>query len=74
MPSLPVILIAQDDPHSWCAPNVNMDSPIHHRAPFCSTLPKYSNDLVPAAGTALGFSQTAAFKNEKVEMERRQGL
>lgn len=73
MPSLPRILIAQDDPHSCCAPNVNTDSPIHHGAPFCSTRPKYSDDLVPAAGTALRFSKTAVLKNEEVEMERRQG-
>lgn len=39
MPSLLRMLIAQDDPHSCCAPNVNMDSPIHHRVPFCSTCP-----------------------------------
>lgn len=74
MPSLPRILIAQDNPHSCCTPNVNTDSPIHHGAPFRSTCPKYSNDLVPAAGTALCFSKTAAFKNEEVEMEKRQGL
>lgn len=73
-PSLPRILIVQADPHSCCTPNVNTDSPIHHRTPFCSTRPKYSNDLVPAAGTALRFSKTVAFKNEAVEVERRQGL
>lgn len=74
MPSLPRILIAQDNPHSCCTPNVNTDSPIHHGAPFCSTCPKYSNDLVPAAGNALCFSKTVAFKNEEVEMEKQQGL
>lgn len=73
MPSLPRILIAQDDPHSCCTPNVNTDRPIHHRTPLCSTRPKYSNDLVPAAGTALRFLKTVEFKNEEVEMERRQG-
>lgn len=40
--------------HTQC----NMDSLIHHRTPSCSTRPKYSNDLVPAAGTALRFSKT----------------
>ena len=74
MPSLPRILIVQDDPHSCCTPNVNTDSSIHHKTPFCRTCPKYSNDLVPAAGTALRFSQTVVFKNEEVEMARRQGL
>ena len=73
-PGLPRILIVRDDPHSCCTPSVNTDSPIHHRTPFCSTRPKYSNDLVPAAGTALHFSKTLAFKNEAVEVERRQGL
>lgn len=60
--------------HSRCTPSVNTDSPIHHTTPFRSTRPKYSNDLVPAAGTALRFSKTVAFKNEAVEVERRQGL
>ena len=65
--------IARDDPHSHCTPRVNTDSPIHHTAPFPSARPKYSNDLGPAAGTALRFSKTVAFKNEEVEMKRRQG-
>lgn len=74
MPSLPRILIAQDDPHSCCTPSVNTDSPIYHKTPFHSTRPKNSDDLVSAAGSTLRFSKTAAFKNEAVEMERRQGL
>lgn len=37
-------------------------------------MPKHSDDLVPAAGTALRFSETAAFKNEVAETERGQGL
>lgn len=74
MPSLPRILIEQDDPHSCCTPNVNTDSSIHHKTPFRRTRPKYRDDLVLAAGTALRFSQTVVFKNEEVEMERRQGL
>lgn len=74
MPSLPRILIARDDPHSCCTPNANTDSPIHHRTPFYSLCPKHSNDLVPAAGTALCYSKRVVFKNEDVEMERRQGL
>lgn len=73
VPSLPRMLTVQDDPHSCCTPNVNTDSPIHHRTPFQSTRPEQSSDLVPAAGS-VRFSKTAAFKNEEVEMERRQGL
>lgn len=51
MPSLHRVLIAQWDSHSCSAPNVNMDSPIHHWPYFLSTHPGERDDLVPAAGT-----------------------
>lgn len=55
MPSLQRVVIAQRDSHSCSAPNVNMDSPIHHWPYFLSTHPGERDDLVPAAGISTVF-------------------